>query len=689
MEPNYGYKHTRGFIVFLIIIFCGWVIVAHSQVSNTGNLVGSTWTNGYSVPELTCWGDERGSNNCSPGGIPYVRPGGAINFSYSFTELHQVRAMADALPYSGAGLMVTGFQFNWTSKNGNHWDDARQDQLSAYVQMYSKGGQWIENKSYNLNFIHDWTNFAWTGTFSKERRGEDLGTILYGFMGRDNNYWLGPYGPEIMNVSFSLRYQPDPCVTNPLHSTDCPGFLKAIASPAYQAQESSAAITPIVTATISSTTPAMSLPAMTSSIVKLTARQEQVAQETEQAGTSSLGMANKNANSLAEISLPTMSTAAARLNSRQEQFAVETETAGTSTGTANKNANSQNEIGLPTVSTASVKSNSRQEQSSQETDQTVVTSGPGLSSFMSLGTQATAPITVARVRTGSSDSTDSAVTRDSAIEQTVVTQTATTGTLAQNISNQTRSNQARDTSTRSDTASETVTLDQSLIAMPQTTSTTTVVTVSTLPVQPRSTTSIVTTDNDTAASTQISLFRAPEPIVISQPDTQTNYSMVEPARINTDPQPVNIPVQVLAAPSQPAPVQETASVAEPVRAPTVEIPAVDGQSSTVAAALIDRTNPLNDAVNGQQLPTQTAVFAGPAVKPNTQDNDIAGGVTISQIARVPAGFDVYQNLAIREIAFYQPREIYRGQRTVDNVRALRSLGQDAKHQEMVDQQYRR
>jgi len=130
MEPNYGYKHTRGFIVFLIIIFCGWVIVAHSQVSNTGNLVDSTWTNGYSVPELTCWGNEQGTTNCSPGGIPYVRPSGAINFSYSFTELHQARAMADVLPYSGFGLMVTGFQFNWMSKNGNYWDDARQDQLS-------------------------------------------------------------------------------------------------------------------------------------------------------------------------------------------------------------------------------------------------------------------------------------------------------------------------------------------------------------------------------------------------------------------------------------------------------------------------------------------------------------------------------------------------------------------------------
>jgi hypothetical protein len=95
-------------------------------------------------------------------------------------------------------------------------------------------------------------------------------------------------------------------------------------------------------------------------------------------------------------------------------------------------------------------------------------------------------------------------------------------------------------------------------------------------------------------------------------------------------------------------------------------------------------------LNGQQqVPQSNTVFAGPAVKSGTADNDLASGVSISQIARVPAGFDIYQNLAIREIAFYQPREIYRGQRTVDNVRALRSLGQDAKHQEMVDQQYRR
>jgi len=337
-----------------------------------------------------------------------------------------------------------------------------------------------------------------------------------------------------------------------------------------------------------------------------------------------------------------------------------------------------------------IKLTTRQEQFAQDTETAAVSSNTSSnSSIAAIMNQEAAPVTVARVRTGSADSTDSSVARDSASEQISITQTVTTSTIAQSITNQTLSNQVRDTSARSDTASETVTLDQSLIAMPQTTSTTTVASVSSLPVQPRSTTQMVTTDNDTSSQTQISLFRAPEPVIFSQPDTQTNYSLIEPTRINSDPQPASIPIQTLAAPSQPAPVVETTAAVEPVRVPNVEIPAADTQSSTVAAALIDRTNPLNDALNGQQLPTHTAAFAGPAVKTNTQDNDIAGGVSISQIARVPAGFDVYQNLAIREIAFYQPREIYRGQRTVDNVRALRSLGQDAKHQEMVNSQYRK
>ena len=224
-HKHFNYKWTKGFLLAIFITLILLIGTAYGQVNYTNNLNDNNWSNGYPVNSLDCW--KGGDPNCSPG-TPYVRPTGDINFSYNYTELYQARSIASVLPNSGTGLMVTGFKFDWTSKNGNGWDDGRLDQLKAYVQLYSTSGKWIENMNYDLNFVHNWTSFSWNGNFSQERRGSDLGTILYGFAGKDNNFWMGPYGPEINNVNFQLRYQPDPCVVNPLHSVQCPKFLDTI-----------------------------------------------------------------------------------------------------------------------------------------------------------------------------------------------------------------------------------------------------------------------------------------------------------------------------------------------------------------------------------------------------------------------------------------------------------------------------
>jgi len=76
------------------------------------------------------------------------------------------------------------------------------------------------------------------------------------------------------------------------------------------------------------------------------------------------------------------------------------------------------------------------------------------------------------------------------------------------------------------------------------------------------------------------------------------------------------------------------------------------------------------------------------VKSDVQANEAAGGRDINSIAVIPAGFESYINSILRDVAFYKPDEIYKGQRTVDNVRALRQLSSDRLHQEMVNQQYR-
>ena len=74
------------------------------------------------------------------------------------------------------------------------------------------------------------------------------------------------------------------------------------------------------------------------------------------------------------------------------------------------------------------------------------------------------------------------------------------------------------------------------------------------------------------------------------------------------------------------------------------------------------------------------------VRQNVANNDLAGDISLASLGAMPRGFDAYSAI-MPDGSFYAPREIYRGQRNVDNARVLRSLGTDRLHQDMVDQQY--
>lgn len=103
----------------------------------------------------------------------------------------------------------------------------------------------------------------------------------------------------------------------------------------------------------------------------------------------------------------------------------------------------------------------------------------------------------------------------------------------------------------------------------------------------------------------------------------------------------------------------------------------------------DRTNPINDIIEGkpQLAEQQTEQPATSSVNRSAQNNEAAGGVDINNLAVVPVGFASY-NIALKDVAFYQPKEIYRNQRTTDNRRALQNLRSDQLHQQMIDQQWR-
>jgi hypothetical protein len=100
-------------------------------------------------------------------------------------------------------------------------------------------------------------------------------------------------------------------------------------------------------------------------------------------------------------------------------------------------------------------------------------------------------------------------------------------------------------------------------------------------------------------------------------------------------------------------------------------------------------NPLSEMMMQQRfemMQENTQQQTG-TVNRNVQPNDLAGGVDLASMATTPAGFNAY-SIVLRDTAFYEPKEIYKGQKVIDNVRVLRQMSSDRLHKEMVDQQYK-
>jgi len=215
---------------------------SNAQVdSTTGNLINfsgtptsttGNWNNvGQFGGSLTCWsGGDPGY--CGPQPRVNANGYGVINFSYGQTDLNQIVNINKALAAGGSGVQLSGFNFGFMAKNGNGWDNGAQDYLSAYVKFYDAAGGVSATYDYTsqTNRKYNWTNFNFSETFANPIAASNYSNAQVGFVGRDNNFWMGPYGPEIYNVSFSLKYRVDPCSLNPAYSPSCAGFNNIVTS---------------------------------------------------------------------------------------------------------------------------------------------------------------------------------------------------------------------------------------------------------------------------------------------------------------------------------------------------------------------------------------------------------------------------------------------------------------------------
>jgi len=609
----------------------------------TGNLINygtsptettSTWNNGVYVNQL-CFGAGQ-PGNCGPN--PSIREGNNINFSYGTVNLNQIVNINKALSIGGSGVQLSGFNFGFMAKNGNGWDDGRQDYLSAYVKFYNSAGSLASTYDYTAqtNQKYNWTLFNFSETFASPVAASTYGNAQVGFVGRDNNFWAGTYGPEIYNVNFSLKYsvKPDPCIADPLSSPTCPGYaLATVKNSILGSTVSNASVTSFVpTINYASLGPAAS-PAMIGPDPTNPAPGPQGPAAGPQGPQGPQGPMGPASGPQGQ-------------DSNQGPGGPQDNPSQPSPQQAGPAPTGPQPAGGPPQATQTTNTPPPSSGPQQ--------AGPGRSNDGPKMTPAAA-LSVARA----------AQEKDKAVQATAVQNAAKAFEGAVQSSNAT-SNAAismnQDMSANSATAAAQFS-SQTTQASQQT------MTQSTQPqLTTQQSSSVQTQGSRTTQTTQ-------------QTASGTGLSVSgNPFAYN----PLNsFNVSNLSAPTvQPAPVYQS----------RIETRTVDAESPPVQAASFGGMgragNPLSDMMQQRfEIIQENTQQQTSTVNRNVQPNDLARGVDIASMATTPVGFNAY-SIVLRDTAFYEPKEIYKAQRVVDNVQVLRQISSDSLHKRMVDMQYK-
>lgn len=192
-------------------------MVSAQQTQTTGNVLNSTSWAGVTNGTLP--------TNRMPGSVLlYDTATGTINWSYNTATASKTIAINNAL--SGTGIQVNGYNYSYDLRNMNGDDrqTSANDTMTVTTKMTSNTGATLLSSSATHNTKFDWTTFSGTQTSQTPYGLGNLGNLNISFTSRDVGFWSGYFGPEVKNVSMSLNYTVDPCISNPLYSSSCPGW---------------------------------------------------------------------------------------------------------------------------------------------------------------------------------------------------------------------------------------------------------------------------------------------------------------------------------------------------------------------------------------------------------------------------------------------------------------------------------
>jgi len=221
---------TKRLALALCLATC-FSLPSKAQDYTTDNLVNGTW-HGTVTNTSVSGGD--GSHTQGSGPVPIYNPNtNTITWSYSQYSALNIIGVNAALSAAGTGIRISGYNYSWEYYN----QDFNRGILSAITQQYSSSGTVLEQYSYALpQTTGGWTQYSGTQTYSNQYELKNLGNFALYFVGRDDRFWAGYYGPMVRNPSISFNYtvgaaqpEPDPCASP--YSLSCPQNFVSYSEP--------------------------------------------------------------------------------------------------------------------------------------------------------------------------------------------------------------------------------------------------------------------------------------------------------------------------------------------------------------------------------------------------------------------------------------------------------------------------
>ena len=212
--------------LFLVCLLSLYSLVSNAQqIDTTGNLINNNgWVGAtYGVDPNDC------CTSVSGAGPLYDTSSNTIKFSYGNSGINNIIGLNQAL--GGTGVQVHGYNYSLDyilMPNGNNigndylFVDVWIIDSSNLVQEYTSTNY---SSSVGIGMNDQWNSVSRSSTFNNPYTDPEY--VVMRLRGYDGGFWAGYYGPEVRNVSLSVNYSFDPCASDPLYSSSCPGYWDA------------------------------------------------------------------------------------------------------------------------------------------------------------------------------------------------------------------------------------------------------------------------------------------------------------------------------------------------------------------------------------------------------------------------------------------------------------------------------